>query len=152
MTSHPTELYRSPLQIAFKIFPDNVTELLVVVALVLTVAVCEELIYSGFAQAVFHWSNSILSIVESSVLFSAAHLYEGTRGLASTFVIGLLFAASVRAWTGSLGPSIGAHSVADLTVGLLAPTLIRAALTNKAASSASGAHHQRVIPPSQANV
>jgi len=143
---------RSLLRIALRIFPRDATERLGFVALVLTVAACEELIYRGFAQGIFQdWFNSVsLGIVASSVLFSVAHWYQGKRGLASTFLIGLLF-ASIRAWSGSLAPSIAAHFVADLTVGLLAPPRIRAALSKKAVSSPADLSHQRDLPSSQAN-
>jgi membrane protease YdiL (CAAX protease family) len=97
--------------------------------LVCTVAICEELIYRGFVQYVFKtWSGSLsVGIVGSSLLFSVAHLYQGKRGLVSTFGVGVLF-ASVRAWTGSLVPTVVAHFVADFTIGLLAPRRILAAL------------------------
>src|SRR5277367_517987 len=116
-------------QFALKIFPRDAIERLAFFSLALTVAVCEEFIYRGFAQRVFEdWSRSVvIGVFGSAVLFSLAHLYQGRRGLASTFTIGLLF-SGICAWTGSLIPTIVAHFVTDLTVGLLAPSRIRAAL------------------------
>jgi len=75
------------------------------------------------------WSRGAVAAgaIGSAVCFALAHLYQGRRGLASTFAVGLLFSI-VRAWTGSLLAPVVAHFVADLTVGLLAPSRLRIAL------------------------
>lgn len=127
--SDPAALRSETVQLAMKIFPRDAIERLSFLALVATVAICEEFIYRGFAQYVFQdWSRSLLvGILGSALLFSVAHLYQGKRGLISTFAVGLLF-SGVRAWTGSLVPTIVAHFVADLSIGLLAPSHIREAL------------------------
>lgn len=115
--------------LALKVFPQDTVERLGFTALVSTVAICEELIYRGFAQRVFQdwatgWAGALIAVgvgvVASAVMFSLAHLYQGARGLASTFVVGLLFSI-VRAFTGSLLPCSVAHFVADITAGFLAP-------------------------------
>jgi len=122
--------------LALKVFPQDTVERLGFTALVSTVAVCEELIYRGFAQRVFQdWATSWVSasiavgvgVVGSAIMFSLAHLYQGPRGLVSTFVVGLLFSI-VRAFTGSLVPASAAHFVADITAGFLAPGRLRGAL------------------------
>ncbi|MGH9747069.1 MAG: CPBP family intramembrane glutamic endopeptidase [Candidatus Acidiferrales bacterium] len=125
----PSELGGAVPQLALKLFPRDSVERLAFFALVATVSVCEELVYRGFALRVFEdWSHSaILGILFCSILFSLAHLYQGRRGLISTFTVGLLF-AGIRTWTESLVPSTAAHFTADLTVGLLAPARIRTAL------------------------
>jgi membrane protease YdiL (CAAX protease family) len=117
------------VQLALKVFPRDSIDRLAFSALVTTVAVCEEFVYRGFAQYVFQdWSRSLLlGILGSAMLFSFAHLYQGKRGLVSTFAVGLLF-SGIRAWTGSLMPTIAAHFVADLSIGLLAPRHIKEAL------------------------
>jgi len=111
---------------AFKVFPQDDVERLAFFALVSTVAICEELIYRGFAQFAFQQLTglTVVAVVLSAILFSLAHAYQGKQGLASTLAVGLIF-ASVRAWTGSLVPSIAAHFVTDLTIGLLAPLRLR---------------------------
>jgi membrane protease YdiL (CAAX protease family) len=116
-------------------------------ALVCTVAICEEFIYRGFVQYVFQaWSGSlVVGIVGSSLLFSIAHLYQGKRGLISTFGAGAIF-AGVRAWTGTLIPPIFAHFVADLTIGLLAPRRILAALAKSSSVSVGSQGHSSVGP------
>jgi len=117
-------------QLALKIFPQDSAERLAFFAVVTTVALCEEFIYRGFVQHVFlDWAGNIavVGILATAAMFALAHLYQGRRGLVSTFVVGLLLSA-VRAWTGSLLPSLVAHFVADLTAGLMAPARIRSAL------------------------
>jgi len=131
LASQPSELQASVPQLALKLFPRDNVERLAFFALVATVSICEELIYRGFALRAFEdWSHSTLvGIFCSSLLFALAHIYQGRRGLISTFTVGVLF-AGIRTWTGSLIPPIAAHFVADLTVGLLAPARIRRALAS----------------------
>jgi membrane protease YdiL (CAAX protease family) len=135
LTASPSEIKGILPQLALKLFPQDDIERLVFFALVATVAICEELIYRGFVQRVFeNWSGGhvVAGILGSAAFFALAHLYQGRRGLTSTFVIGLLFSA-IRAWTGSLVAPMIAHFIADLTVGFLAPKRLRETLvsTNK---------------------
>jgi membrane protease YdiL (CAAX protease family) len=121
-------------QLALKLFPQDDVERLAFFALVTTVALCEELIYRGFVQRVFQdWSRGsvVAAVIGSAVFFALAHLYQGRRGLISTLTIGLLF-STIRAWTGSLLPCVVAHFVADLTVGMLAPSRVRLGLARQA--------------------
>jgi uncharacterized protein len=116
-------------QLALKLFPRDGIERLTFFALAATVAVCEELIYRGFVQRVFEdvSRSTVIAVLASAMLFSLAHLYQGKRGLVSTFTIGVLF-SGIRAWTGSLIPTVAAHFITDLTVGFLAPARIRQAI------------------------
>jgi membrane protease YdiL (CAAX protease family) len=130
LVARPDKIQGILPQLALKLFPQDDVERLAFFALVATVAVCEELIYRGFVQRVFQdWSRDsvVVSVVGSAVFFALAHLYQGRRGLISTLTIGLLF-STIRAWTGSLLPCVVAHFVADITVGMLAPGRLRAAL------------------------
>jgi uncharacterized protein len=132
LTTHPAEARGILPQLALKIFPQDSVERLAFFAVVVTVAVCEELIYRGFVQRVFEdWSGGLIiaGILGSAAMFAVAHLYQGPRGLITTFVVGLLFAA-IRAWTGSLLAPLIAHFVADITAGLLAPSRLQAALAS----------------------
>jgi membrane protease YdiL (CAAX protease family) len=129
LNSRPADIQGILPQLALKLFPQDDVERLVFFALVATVAVCEELIYRGFVQRVFeNWSGGHVAagILSSAALFALAHSYQGRRGLASTFFIGLLFSV-VRSWTGTLLAPLIAHFVADLTVGFLAPSRLRKA-------------------------
>lgn len=119
-------------QMAAKVFPQDNAERLAFFALVVTVSICEELIYRGFAQQVFqHVSGGLVAvgIIGSAVLFGIAHLYQGRRGLISTLLVGALF-SWVRSWTGSLIAPMIAHFAADLTAGFLAPAKLRGVTTS----------------------
>jgi membrane protease YdiL (CAAX protease family) len=110
-------------QMATRIMPQNLVESLAFTALVATVALCEEIIYRGFALAVFTHAardSVVLGVVLSSILFAVAHAYQGRRGVIQTLVVGLVFAA-LRIWTRSLVPTMAAHLCADLVAGLAAP-------------------------------
>jgi membrane protease YdiL (CAAX protease family) len=129
LTAKPSEINGILPQLALKLFPQDDIERLVFFGLVATVAICEELIYRGFVQRVFEsWSGEqvVSGVLGSAAFFALAHLYQGTRGLASTFLIGLLFSV-IRASTGSLLAPMIAHFVADLTVGFLALAHLRKA-------------------------
>jgi membrane protease YdiL (CAAX protease family) len=108
-------------QIATKLMPRELTDGLVFVALVATVSLCEELIYRGFVFAVFKQlggGSAAMAIIGSSALFALGHIYQGRRGVASTFVLGLLLAGA-RSWSDSLLPPILAHLAVDLVAGLV---------------------------------
>lgn len=111
--------------LAHKLLPQNSIEALAFIALAVTVGICEELIYRGFVFAAFERLGGLfLAVGVSSLLFAAAHVYQGARGMLVTFVIGLLF-AGLRIWTSSLLPVMLAHTATDLVAGLLAPRLLR---------------------------
>jgi len=107
-------------QITSRLMPRNLIEALVFVALVGTVSLCEELLYRGFAFAVFKeisGGSTAVAVAGSSALFAVGHMYQGRRGVASTFVLGVLLAGA-RSWTDSLVPCIMAHLAVDLMAGL----------------------------------
>ncbi len=113
--------------LAKKVFPQDFDERLVFFAVVITVSVCEEVIYRGFAQDLLRnslWRSVLAGIIASAALFSLAHAYQGRKGIIATFIVGILFSVS-RSWTGSLVPPILAHFIADFTAGMLAPSLFR---------------------------
>lgn len=113
-------------QMAQCIFPQNGVEQLAYVALVATVAVCEEFLYRGFVYAALdriEIAPFVLPALGSSLIFALAHLYQGRRGLITTFIAGVLF-AGLRVWSGSLAPGIVVHFVVDLVAGLAGPRLV----------------------------
>jgi membrane protease YdiL (CAAX protease family) len=114
-------------QLAARVMPQTSTERLVFVALVITVAICEEFLYRGFVQSIFQQASGgsrTIGILCSALFFSSAHLYQRKRGLASTFLMGVIFSAA-RVWTGSLIPSMLAHFATDISAGFAAPVLLR---------------------------
>jgi uncharacterized protein len=142
LTTHPETVQGVLPQIALRIFPQDAPERLAFFAVVLTVAVCEEVIYRGFAQRVFEdWSGGMITagIVGSSAMFAIAHLYQGTRGIVTTLIVGMLF-AFIRAWTGSLLAPLVAHFIADITAGFLAPPRLRAALASRSEQALGSVH------------
>jgi uncharacterized protein len=137
LTDHPESVEGLLPQLALKIFPQGSAERLAFGAVVTTVAICEEVIYRGFAQCVFqNWSGGMVlaGIAGSAALFAVAHLYQGARGLITTFLVGILF-SGVRFWTGSLLAPFVAHFVADITAGILAPSRLRRVQTNQGEGS-----------------
>jgi membrane protease YdiL (CAAX protease family) len=139
LVTHPAEARGVLPQLALKIFPQDSVERLAFFAVVVTVAVCEELIYRGFVQRAFEdWSGGLVvaGILGSAAMFAVAHLYQGRRGLITTLVVGLFF-AGIRAWTGSLVAPLIAHFIADLTAGMLAPARLRLALANATDTAAA---------------
>ncbi|HEV3483391.1 MAG TPA: CPBP family intramembrane glutamic endopeptidase [Candidatus Acidoferrales bacterium] len=113
-------------ELARKVFPQDFAERLVFLAVVMTVSLCEEVIYRGFAQYAFGnslWGSVLAGVLASAALFALAHAYQGAKGIGATFIVGILFSA-VRSWTGSLLPPILAHFLADFTAGMLAPSRI----------------------------
>jgi membrane protease YdiL (CAAX protease family) len=115
-----------------RIMPQTKTESLVYAALSCTAGISEEFLYRGFVLTAlvrmvvnFIPPNAVASAL-SAAWFSLGHVYQGRRGIITTFVVGILF-ASVRVWTGSLIPVIVAHIGIDMTIGFFAPRLLRAA-------------------------
>ncbi len=131
-------------QLARKLFPQDEVERLAFFALVVTVAVCEEFIYRGFIQHLFVAAgrSALVTVLGSSAFFALAHLYQGRRGVISTFVIGLLFSIAT-AWCRSLLPAIVAHFVADFTAGMLAPRYLKRAQSDSFGAQGAARQHRQ---------
>jgi uncharacterized protein len=122
---------RGPLfAITEKIMPRTSTETLVYAALACTAGISEEFLYRGFVFMAFVRMvvnfgppNTVAAIL-SSAWFSLAHIYQGRRGVITTFVVGMIFAA-LRIWTGSLVPAVAAHIGIDLIAGLCVSRFLR---------------------------
>jgi membrane protease YdiL (CAAX protease family) len=112
--------------LARKLMPQDGVERLAFVALVGTVALCEEFLFRGFvyaavARATQH--SMVAAVVCSSLIFALGHAYQGRRGVAVTFAVGLVFAAA-RVWTGSLAAGMVAHFTTDLIAGWAGPGML----------------------------
>jgi membrane protease YdiL (CAAX protease family) len=110
-----------------KIMPQTNTETAVFAVLACTAGLTEEFLYRGFVFVVlargFQISTYSILIagVLSSAWFAVGHLYQGRRGVITTFIVGLLF-ISVRYWSRSLIPS---HAGIDLIAGLYGSRILR---------------------------
>ena len=120
------------LRFTEKIMPHSSPEVLVFTALACTAGVSEEFLYRGFVFAAFIrvFENATFlalfaAVVISSALFATGHLYQGWRGILTTFVVGILF-SSLRIWSGNLAPPVAAHIAVDLVAGVCGPRLLRA--------------------------
>jgi uncharacterized protein len=134
LSTQPQAAHGRLQRVAMRIFPRDNAERAAYVALVTTVAICEEIIYRGFFQRVFESLAGgfvVAGVVGAAAMFAISHLYQGRRGVIATCIVGIIFSA-IRAWTGSLIPSVLAHFCADLIVGLMAPAKIRLATSQVA--------------------
>jgi membrane protease YdiL (CAAX protease family) len=115
---------RGPLfEITAKIMPRTSSETFVYAALACTAGISEEFLYRGFVFMAFvrtivnFGPPNVGAVILSSAWFSLAHVYQGRRGMITTFVVGIMF-SSILIWTGSLIPAIVAHAGIDLVVGI----------------------------------
>ena len=117
------------------IMPDSRTEKGVFALLSVTAGMSEEIVFRGFLPAfLMPWTGSyLLAALPAVVAFGFLHTYQGLHGIVRTATIGLVLAAGV-AWTGSLWPSIFAHTALDLLFGLV---LARSLLGEPPADSAT---------------
>jgi membrane protease YdiL (CAAX protease family) len=103
--------------------PRTSAETALFAVLACTAGLSEEFLYRGFAFAVFARMSAgsalVLEIAAflASALFAIGHIYQGRRGLITTFVVGIIFSV-VRIWSGSLVPLIVAHAGIDLVAGI----------------------------------
>jgi membrane protease YdiL (CAAX protease family) len=122
---------RGPLiAITEKIVPRTRRETLAFAALACTAGLSEEFLYRGFVFMAFvrmivnFGPPNGLAAILTSAWFSLAHLYQGRRGLVTTFVVGMIFVA-MRIWTASLIPAMVAHFGIDLIAGIFVPRFLR---------------------------
>jgi membrane protease YdiL (CAAX protease family) len=145
IASMPREATSRMREISLRLMPRSLLEALAFSALAVTAAVCEEFIYRGFVYAALQSSSGsvTVAIVASSALFSLAHLYQGRRGLVSTFILGVAFAIS-RWATGNLIAATVTHLVVDLLAGYVAPGYFakQAAEQTSEATAAAGASRE----------
>jgi len=110
--------------------PRNTRENWFFSALAVTAGCSEEFLYRGFVFMAFYrvmvnyGPPDALAGILSSAWFSLPHLYQGRRGLITTFVVGIIL-VSVRIWTGSLIPAIAAHIGIDLVAGIYAAKILQ---------------------------
>ncbi|MBZ5660983.1 MAG: CPBP family intramembrane metalloprotease [Acidobacteriia bacterium] len=132
MVQLPVEKRGALFRITEKIMPRTWSEASLFAVLACTAGLSEEFLYRGFIWALFarFFSSASGAIFFasciSSLWFAVAHLYQGRRGIITTFVVSMIF-SGLRIWSGTLLPSIVAHAAVDLLVGLYVPRLLRKA-------------------------
>jgi membrane protease YdiL (CAAX protease family) len=117
------EKARERLQaLAERILPQSPRERVPFFALAVTAGICEEILYRGFAMAALAGAGlpSWSVVVISSLLFGAAHLYQGRGGLVGTILLGAIFGVA-RVAFGSLIPVMAWHTAIDIVAGVAAP-------------------------------
>lgn len=147
IASMPIDAISRVREISLRLMPRSLVEALAFSALAVTAAVCEEFIYRGFVYAVLQSTTGSVAVamVASSLMFSLAHLYQGRRGLASTFILGLAFAVS-RWLTGNLIAATLTHLWVDLLAGYVAPGYFAKQIVQQAAEIEAIATSERESP------
>jgi len=121
--SLPHERRGGLFAISEKIMPRTGKETFWYALLAATAGISEEFIYRGFVFLCFvrmivnYGSPNIAAAILSSAWFAVAHVYQGRRGLVTTFIVGLIFAFT-RIWSASIVPVVIAHFGMDLTIGI----------------------------------
>jgi membrane protease YdiL (CAAX protease family) len=130
IASLPADKRGSVFAVTEKIMPRSPAENWFFSGLAVTAGCSEEFLYRGFVfmalyRAVVNYGPAdTFAGILSSAWFSLAHLYQGKRGLITTFVVGLILIA-FRIWTGSLIPAITAHIGIDLIAGIFASRILQ---------------------------
>ncbi len=101
---------------------DNIPQILVASALVVVVAVVEETIFRGYLVLRFlHITKSgTWSVLVSAVIFALGHGYEGSAGVGTVGIMGIVFAV-IYLWRRSLVAPVVIHFLQDFTGIVLAP-------------------------------
>ena len=99
-------------------------EMLLALLLVVVVALAEETIFRGYLILRLRGltGNRLLAAMVSSFIFALGHGYEGSAGVVTVGIMGLVF-AMVYLWRGSLVAAIVMHFLQDFTGILLLPLL-----------------------------
>jgi membrane protease YdiL (CAAX protease family) len=114
-----SKLKRPPSAIVMSLLPQTSTERVMFLLLCVLVGIVEEFLFRGFA---FFTINGVLqsqrlAIAIVTISFALQHGLQDTIGIARAFVLGSVLAIPVL-MTGSLLPSILAHSLVDVFSGL----------------------------------
>jgi membrane protease YdiL (CAAX protease family) len=124
--------------LARKMLPQNSREVLVFVVLAATVSICEEFLYRGILLAALERIGlaTVFAVLVSTALFALGHLYQGAKGIISTFLLGLAFCV-LRITMDSLVPCMAVHFAIDLVAGLAAPRILAVQVESIAAAAGS---------------
>jgi membrane protease YdiL (CAAX protease family) len=104
------------------ILPRNMKEKIQWIFLSITAGITEEILFRGFLIYCAHYAFPNFPIpyllLLQAVPFSLMHLYQGTRGVLTTFFMGIVFGLYVVVF-GSIIPGIIIHILVDLSASLI---------------------------------
>lgn len=115
----------SPRHAPEALTPAHGPQTVLAVALVVVVAIAEETIFRGYVLSRLRESirSTPLAIVLSAGIFAIGHGYEGSAGVVTVGVLGVVFAV-VYVWRGSLVAPAVMHFCQDLVAIVLIPGLM----------------------------
>ncbi len=104
--------------------PSGGPQMVLAAALVVVVAISEETIFRGYFLLRLNnvTKNRVAAVLISSLIFSIGHGYEGTAGVATVYVMGVIFAV-VYMWRKSLVAPIVMHFMQDFSGIVLLPLI-----------------------------
>lgn len=102
--------------------PRGMNQVLLALALVVVVAVVEEIVFRGYLILRFRtaFGGRAGAVMMSALVFTAGHGYEGAGGMMAVGVIGLIFAL-LYVWRGSLLVPMVLHFLQDFVSIVLMP-------------------------------
>ncbi len=111
---------RSESRLVHELMPTTPSEKWLFAGLSLCAGFGEELAYRGYALSALALAtgSAVPALILTSVAFGMLHSYQGLLGVARTGVVGLMMGA-VFVYTGSLWPTVFAHTLIDLVAGLV---------------------------------
>jgi len=112
-------LHFSGVEAAKPLLPQSLTELGAFVTLSVLAGFCEEFVFRGYFQRQFlaMTNTSWLAVALQAVIFGAAHLYQGWRGVVTITVYGALFGI-LAVMRKSLRPGMIQHAGQDALSGI----------------------------------
>jgi uncharacterized protein len=110
------------------LIPVGAAELLLALVFLAVVAVCEETVFRGYLILRLHavTGNVGTAVVVSALIFSLGHGYQGTAGLATVAVMGMVLAL-IYLWRESLIAPMVIHFLQNFMGIVVAPVLPQAA-------------------------
>ncbi len=106
--------------VAKAIGPQTRWELLLFMAVAVTAAICEEVMFRGYLQQqLASWTrNTSVGVILSAVVFCVGHAYQGWFLAVQVGILGLMLGI-LAAWRKSLRPGMLAHGMQDVISGTL---------------------------------
>jgi membrane protease YdiL (CAAX protease family) len=96
------------------------------VLLAVAAGFCEETVFRGYLQRQFlAWTRrDELAVLLQALVFGAAHIYQGWKGVVTIAIYGALFGA-LAAWRRSVRPGMIQHAAQDTFAGLVGSFAVR---------------------------